>query len=226
VTSDDREPVSAGLNLPYPSIQTLSPVAYPHLMPYPLSMTDEPESPPGVTSDEPPSDYHHPLVEFGRRRDGLKGRLRPTGSKPTGRPKGSKNRLTDMLLEKADGVADTMLNTLDGIGYSSKTVLTTPQRMELAADVVLSIFQDAEWRKAFATACLLSPIDAAKLAISMRPKDVHLKAAVQHSHVVLVPHTVTEDQWNEVHEKRRQLADGDWGTELSDVAFASQEEAS
>jgi hypothetical protein len=98
--------------------------------------------------------------------------------------------------------------------------LSDEDKLKLAADVVLSVFQDQGWREEFAKAGLLDPMGMAKLAIALRPKDVHLKAAVAHSHVVLVPQTVTAEQWNEVHEKRRQLKDGDWGTELSDVAFA------
>jgi hypothetical protein len=151
---------------------------------------------------------------------------RPPQEGFAGRPKGAPN-LATRIKPKVESVAATMSSAIST--YTGGAAMSREQRLELSADVVLSLFQDTGWREEFAKACLLDPMGAAKLAIQLRPKDINLKSAVKHVHAILVPQTVTEEQWNQVHTARKQLADGDWGTELSDLTFMDatpEEEAS
>jgi hypothetical protein len=143
----------------------------------------------------------------------------------SGRPRGALNKKTMEVLNKADSVAATMLRTLERGGYTGLTkALSYEDRLELSANVVLSIFEDAGWRKEFAAACLVDPLAAANLAIKLKPKDVRMQATIAHQHSIIVPATASAEEWNQVHAKRKQLSDGDWGTELSDLAFTDVEE--
>ena len=138
-----------------------------------------------------------------------------------GRPKGSRNKDRISCIARGEIVSATITKALGEMGYPSED-LTLEQRRNLAADVVLSVFRDEEWRKEFAVACLLDPMGAAKLGVSLIPKNVKVEAAIAHQHVIVVPERVNPEVWNNAHAQRKELSDGDWGTQLSDTAFAHQ----
>jgi hypothetical protein len=71
---------------------------------------------------------------------------------------------------------------------------------------------------------LREPLEAAKLAVKLKPKDVRMQATIAHQHSIIVPATTSAEEWNQVHTRRKQLADGDWGTELSDLVFTAEQE--
>lgn len=100
------------------------------------------------------------------------------------------------------------------------TKMSIKQKRKFAENVFFSCVKSSAWREEFAKWCMLKPFEAAKLMRDLMPKQVKIEGDITHNHAIIVPGTVSPDEWNKTHEARKVLESGDWGTDLVDTPFA------
>lgn len=126
---------------------------------------------------------------------------------------------------RAERVAEAMIAGLPDKAYLELKHLqgdsiSLPRKKKLVENVLFSIMASPDYRQELARWALLKPLEVAKLHASMMPKNVQVDADVRHQHVIVVPTTTDASTWNEAHLARKEFAEGDWGTNLSDTPFA------
>jgi hypothetical protein len=99
-------------------------------------------------------------------------------------------------------------------------VVSLNKKRKFAENAIFAVITSEAWRKEFSKWCLLKPFEAAKLMVAMMPKNIKVEGDIKHQHAIVVPSTTTAEEWNQAHEARKELGDGDWGTDLKDTPFA------
>ena len=120
-----------------------------------------------------------------------------------GRPKNytGDEPISDEALNLARGLVDGLSDNMKQlVKFGGEHSLTPRQKQKLASEVAVSLFMQPLFRHRYADWCLQNPGEAAKLALSQVPKEIHIEQNVNHS-VVLLPAGMSSEQWLAANEQ-------------------------
>ena len=78
--------------------------------------------------------------------------------------------------------------------FGGEHSLTSRDKQKMASEVMVGLFMQPVYRERFADWALKNPGEAAKLAATQIPKEIHIEQTTQHN-IVILPMGVTADQW-------------------------------
>jgi len=114
-----------------------------------------------------------------------------------GRPKiydGDKE-VSEEAKELARGLVEGLsTNMRQLVKFGNDLSMTPRQKQKLASEISVSLFMQPLWRARFADWSMENPGEAAKLALSQVPKEIHVEQNVNHS-VVLLPAGMSSEEW-------------------------------
>lgn len=125
--------------------------------------------------------------------------------------------LEEMQKELAKVLGDDLFD--NGFFDIDKRRATVAQKRRMMEHIIFACVRYEGWREQFARHALLKPFELVKLQGPYLPKTLSIESDGRAPYVIVVPGNLSAEEWNEAHEKRKELADGDWGTELSDTGF-------
>ena len=120
-----------------------------------------------------------------------------------GRPKNytGDEPISSEAFDLARGLVDSLsANMKQLVKFGGEHTMTPRQKQKLASEVAVSLFMQPLFRDRYADWCLQNPGEAAKLALSQVPKEIHIEQNVQHS-IVVLPAGQTAEQWMKENEQ-------------------------
>lgn len=86
-------------------------------------------------------------------------------------------------------------NLKDKIEFKDPKALSKKEAQNLAARVLLGMFESPVYVRELAKACLGNPMAAAKLQVALVPKNVTIEETHKVQHTIVVPAMQTVDEW-------------------------------
>ena len=114
-----------------------------------------------------------------------------------GRPKiyGDDEEVTDEARELGRNLVKSLSTNMQQlVKFGGEHCMSPRQKQKLASEVMVGLFMQPVYREKFADWALKNPGDAAKLAATQIPKEIHIEQTTQHN-IVILPMGVTSDQW-------------------------------
>ena len=87
--------------------------------------------------------------------------------------------------------------------FGGEHSLTSRDKQKMASEVMVGLFMQPVYRERFADWALKNPGEAAKLAATQIPKEIHIEQTTQHN-IVILPPSMTSQEWlaqNEQYEE-------------------------
>jgi hypothetical protein len=125
------------------------------------------------------------------------------------------------LDEEAEKLSYALVNSLSDrmkqlAKFGGEHSLTSRDKQKMASEVMVGLFMQPVYRERFADWALKNPGEAAKLAATQIPKEIHIEQTTQHN-IVILPPSMTAEAW---------LAEQNEGIEEAEVVPWIQEKAS
>ena len=124
-----------------------------------------------------------------------------------GRPKnydGETEEVSQEALELSSGLVESLSTQMRQlVKFGGEHVLGPRQKQKLASEIMVGLFMQPLYRERFADWVLKNPGEAAKLAATQIPKEIHIEQTTQHN-IVILPPSMTSQEWlaqNEQYEE-------------------------
>ena len=126
--------------------------------------------------------------------------------------------LPEDLDGQADVMADEMVASLPEkmqmqILHRDKSQMSKKQKQELVQTYFLTGIENQNYRTQLAKAALMKPLEYAKIMTSVTPKAQEITGEVTHRHAIVVPATLSNDQWNEGQKLNNKVLTEGWEAE-------------
>jgi hypothetical protein len=132
-----------------------------------------------------------------------------------GRPKDySEDEQTSPEAEQLsrDLVKSLSTNMQQLVKFGGEHVMSPRQKQKLASEVMVGLFMQPIYRERFADWALKNPGDAAKLAATQIPKEIHIEQTTQHN-IVILPPSMTSQEWLDQNEQAEEAEIIPWLSE-------------
>lgn len=120
-----------------------------------------------------------------------------------GRPKNYDE--DEVVSEEARELSQSLVKGLSSnlqqlVKFGGEHVMGPRMKQKLASEVMVSLFMQPVYREKFADWALKNPGEAAKLAATQIPKEIHIEQTTQHN-IVMLPAGMTSQEWLKANEQ-------------------------
>ena len=132
-----------------------------------------------------------------------------------GRPKNYSG--DEPVSEEAEALARGLVEGLSTnmkqlVKFGNDTSMTPRQKQKMASEIAVSLFMQPLFRTRYADWALENPGEAAKLALSQVPREIHMEQTVSHN-IVMLPPGQTAEQWMAANEEVQDVEVIPWLTD-------------